>query len=141
MKIKAKGFSTIDLLVYISIVSVLMIFLVPRFGKLFEKVKELRTTATMSSIVTALQQYSLDVGKFPSSREGLDALIDRPGGKEGSRWKGPYLEGYSEIPQDGWGGEFEYNSPPREHTKEYKRFELISRGAGEDEGDDIHKGF
>ncbi|MCK4499061.1 type II secretion system protein GspG [Candidatus Babeliales bacterium] len=134
MKVKSPGFSIAELLIWIAVVGILMTFMLPKFGQIMQRGKETGTKSLMNTMSSALQQYSLDVGRYPTTRDGgLDVLINRPGGKEGERWRGPYLEGYDEVPADAWGGEFEYNSPPREFTKKYKRFEIISRGSDPDE--------
>ena len=70
---------------------------------------------------TPLQSYRLDVGEFPSTEEGIEALLRPPLGK-GEFWKGPYL---LRIPEDSWGNPFIYQFPGSSNPEEY---ELISLG-------------
>ncbi|MGD1997485.1 MAG: type II secretion system protein GspG, partial [Candidatus Dependentiae bacterium] len=76
-----------------------------------------------------LQEYYSDIGHFPTKAEGgLNALVKPPKNQiVRKKWDGPYLEGQDEIPEDGWGFQFEYYAPPRQKGK-FRHFELLSHG-------------
>lgn len=82
----------------------------------------------------ALEVYMLDTGKFPTTEQGLEALVRNPGGVAG--WNGPYLR-KSEIPQDPWNNEYQYRYPG-----DNAEFDIFSLGAdgkpgGEGENQDV----
>jgi general secretion pathway protein G len=89
----------------------------------------------VEDLSAALDMYKLDVGKYPSSDQGLIALVEKPA--IGKRWNGPYLR-KSKVPKDPWVQEYSYASPG-----EHGRFDLYSYGAdgkegGEGEDQDIN---
>src|SRR5690554_61293 len=79
-------------------------------------------TATVQSrdLEQALEMYKRDVGRFPTSDQGLDALVRQPSGVPG--WNGPYLKG-SAVPRDPWGGDYNYRYPGQN-----AEFDLVSYG-------------
>ena len=89
---------------------------------------------------TALRAFAEDCGRYPSSDEGLEALIRRPEAIPEIRWKGPYLDPPTGIPLDGWGHAYVYRSPGIHGTNQ---FEIYSGGtdgvskSGGDDADDI----
>jgi general secretion pathway protein G len=102
------------------------------FGKV-GKSKQKAAKAQISLFETALDTYRLDIGRYPTTDMGLEALRTKPDGLE--KWDGPYLP--KEIPVDPWGNPYEYRSP-----SEHGDYEIISRGAdagpgGNDEDMDI----
>jgi general secretion pathway protein G len=74
----------------------------------------------LSSLTLALESYELDTGSYPSTIEGLDALVHQPANKPG--WQGPYVK---KIPQDPWGRAYTYRHPGKQDPKS---FDLISSG-------------
>jgi general secretion pathway protein G len=128
-KKNAPGFSLMEVLVYLVIVGALLSFLVPRIRDAFQMTKRFKTTNFMSTLEQGLNRFNLDVNRFPTTREGLDALLDEPA--DVHNWQGPYLGSLKEIPRDGWNHEFEYNSPPVEYKTKYREYELISSGPDE----------
>jgi general secretion pathway protein G len=139
-----KAFTLMEVLIAIIIIGILATLAGPQILKLRERIRVNSTKGTMAAIKSALQDYNEDMGRFPGRREGdLDALVQRPAGKEAERWDGPYLEGKDEIPLDAWSREFEYNLPPNiQHKNKYKYFEIISTGKNgpDDEKDNIDMG-
>lgn len=82
----------------------------------------------------ALVPYRLDVGRYPTTEEGLDALVQAPSGKE-DRWKGPYLES---LPSDPWGRPYEYRFPGTLNDQGLKGYDIWSLGEdGRKSADDI----
>jgi general secretion pathway protein G len=114
------GFTLIELLVVLVIIGLLAALVAPRFIRQEEKAKIRAAKAQIELFGTALDTFRLDVGRYPNSQEGLDALRQRPSGVE--RWDGPYLK--KEIPPDPWGHPYVYRSPG-----ERGPYELLSYGA------------
>lgn len=127
------GFTLIELLIVVIILGVLAGLVAPR---LFGRVGQSRQAAARVQIEllgTALDQFKLDVGRYPTSQEGLQALQANPGNASG--WEGPYLK--KDIPRDPWSSPYQYRSPG-EHG-EYDLFSLGSDGApgGDGEAADV----
>ena len=129
-----KGFTLIELLIVMVILGMLAALVVPRMvGKVGKsKVKAAKTQIEMLS--TALDALKLDVGCYPATEEGLEALVKAPPDAEG--WDGPYLK-KEQIPKDPWGHPYVYRCPG-----EHGDYDIISYGAdgqpgGENEDTDI----
>jgi len=123
------GFTLIELLIVVIILGVLAGLVGPR---LFGRVGQSRQAAARVQIEllgAALDQFKLDVGRYPSSQEGLQALQQSPGNAPG--WEGPYLK--KEVPRDPWGNPYQYRSPG-EHG-EYDLASLGSDGAAGGDGE------
>jgi general secretion pathway protein G len=114
------GFTLIELLIVVIILGVLAGLVGPR---LFGRVGQSRQAAARVQIEllgAALDQFKLDVGRYPNSQEGLQALQQSPGNAPG--WEGPYLK--KDIPRDPWGNPYQYKSPG-----EHGEFDLVSLGS------------
>ena len=101
------GFTLIELLVVLVIIGLLATLVAPNFIGQSEKAKPKVARTQLENLRNALDMYQLDVGRYPSSDEGLDALRFRPG--SAPRWSGPYVR--DEIPVDPWGNRYFYRSP------------------------------
>jgi general secretion pathway protein G len=129
-----EGFTLIELLVVIVILGILAGIVAPKF---FGKVGPAKLKAAKAQIEmfgTALDTFRLDVGRYPTTEEGLNALREKPAGVEGT-WEGPYLP--KEIPTDPWNRPYVYKSPG-----DHGDYDLISYGAdgaegGEGENQDV----
>jgi len=124
-KRRENGFTLIEILVVVIIIGLLAALVGPRF---FGQVSTARLGAAKAQIElfgTALDTFRLDVGKYPTTEEGLKALREKPSGVEG--WNGPYLP--KEIPLDPWKKPYIYKSPG-----EHGDYDLISYGLGGVEG-------
>ena len=123
------GFTLIELLIVVIILGVLAGLVGPR---LFGRVGQSRQAAARVQIEllgAALDQFKLDVGRYPNSQEGLQALQQSPGNASG--WEGPYLK--KDIPRDPWGNPYQYKAPG-EHG-EYDLSSLGSDGAAGGDGE------
>jgi general secretion pathway protein G len=116
----AAGFSLIELLVVMVIIGLLAALVAPRFIRQEEKAKLKAARAQVELLGTALDTFRLDVGRYPTSQEGLEALRRQPGGVE--RWDGPYLK--KDVPADPWGKPYVYRSPG-----DHGAYDLLSYGA------------
>lgn len=128
-----RGFTLIELLLVILIISILAALVVPRFAKRSE---EARVSAAIvdvrANLATALDLYELDNGNYPTSSQGLEALIREPTGSPRPRnWNGPYVRGG--LPKDPWGQAYVYRSPCSRPNCDY---ELLSCGPDGAEGGD-----
>ena len=121
-----KGFTLIELMVVMIILGLLAALVAPRmFGRVGEA-KQKAAYAQIELFGTALDSFRLDVGRYPTTAEGLEALIVKPPGVE--TWNGPYLK-KSEIPLDPWGNPYHYESPGK-----HGDYDLYSLGADNAEG-------
>jgi len=128
-----KGFTLIELLIVMVILGLLAALVGP---KMFGKVGKSKQRAAKSQIAlfeTTLDTYRLDVGRYPTSEEGLSALRQKPENAE--NWDGPYLA--KDVPADPWGSPYLYVCPG-----EHGEYDIISLGAdkahgGEGENMDI----
>jgi general secretion pathway protein G len=125
---RSTGFTLIEILVVLVILGLLAGLVGPRlFGKVdSSKVKTAETQVKM--LKTALQTFRLDVGRFPSTDEGLASLAKRPEGSDLPAWAGPYLD--EELPLDPWGHPYEYRDQPAAGQD----FTLYSLGADGEAG-------
>ncbi len=126
------GFSLIEILVVVALVAMLVSVVVFNVDTIFGANKEnIASTFVRSSMKVPLTQYQFHMGSYPSTEEGLKALVQPPAGKE-AKWKGPYVE---ELPKDPWGNDYQYRFPGTKHSRGY---DLWSYGPdGVESGDDI----
>ncbi|MGB0417108.1 MAG: type II secretion system major pseudopilin GspG [Coraliomargarita sp.] len=134
---RSRGFSLVEILIVIALIAILATVAIGNLGGIFggqqEKIAQQVVNQGMKLGLTA---YKLDIGNYPSSEEGLKALIQSPGGKE-SRWKGPYLED-SEVPLDPWGNPYQYRFPGSKNVSGARGYDIWSLGPdGTESADDI----
>jgi general secretion pathway protein G len=104
---KSTGFTLLELLVVILIIGLLTGIVAPRFMSQISRSEVTTARAQMDAFRKALDAFRIDNGRFPTTSEGLEALVAAPGGA--MRWNGPYLQGA--IPVDPWGSAYQYQSP------------------------------
>jgi general secretion pathway protein G len=133
------GFTLIELLLVVVIIGILAAIVVPKLTGRSEDARISAAKSTLNNMRTALSMYEVDNGKYPTTDQGLQALLSKPGGApEPKNWKGPYLQNLSEIPQDPWGNPFAYLCPG---AKNASGFDLFSAGPDGQPGteDDVEK--
>ena len=127
---KQQGFTLIELLVVLVILGMLAGLVGPRIFGNVDKSKVKTADTQVRMLRGALQTYRLDVGSYPSTEQGLKALISNPG--DVRSWQGPYLE--DQLPKDPWEKDYVYKSP----VDNLQGFALYSLGAdGKQGGDDF----
>ncbi len=104
---RADGFTLSELLVVLVIIGLLATLVAPNFIGQSEKAKPKAARAQLENIRNALDMFQLDVGRYPTTEEGLTSLRQRP--SSAPRWSGPYLR--DELPSDPWGRPYVYRSP------------------------------
>lgn len=119
------GFTLIELMVVIVILGILAGLIVPRIMDRPDEAKQMKARMQIESLETALKLYKLDNGSYPTTEQGLQALVEPPQtGNVPENWKkGGYLE-KGRVPTDPWGNEFVYLSPGVQGE-----FDIISYGA------------
>jgi len=114
------GFTLLELLVVIVIIGLLAAYVGPKYFAQLGKSEVTIARAQIEGLEKALDTYRLDVGRYPSSEQGLAALLNKPA--EGAdKWNGPYLS--KAVPLDPWGHAYVYRSPGKDRP-----FEVISYG-------------
>lgn len=120
------GFTLLELLVVLGIIALLAGIVGPQVMKHMGESKTKAARVQVEDLSAALDMYKLDLGIYPTTEEGLKALIESPDGAK--RWNGPYLQ-KSKMPLDPWQQEYHYVSPG-----EHGRFDLYTLGADAKEG-------
>ncbi len=127
-----QGFTLIELLLVLVILSVLAAVVVPKYVKRSEQARVTAARTQISYLETALDAFEIDTGRFPTSQEGLDALVTPPPGLEG--WQSAYIK--RGVPNDPWGHPYIYQYPGEHNSDGY---DIHSFGADGQDGtaDDI----
>jgi general secretion pathway protein G len=120
------GFTLIELLVVLVILGLLSAFVAPQVLKYLDTAKTDAANAQIQNIGAILDLYRLDVGRYPSEEEGLEALLEAP--PDARRWNGPYVKRRDAL-MDPWGNLYEYRNPG-----EHGAYDLFSLGADQNEG-------
>jgi general secretion pathway protein G len=121
-----EGFTLVEMLVVITIIGLIMGLIGPRVLNYLSESKVKAARIQMQSFSGALDLFYLDAGRYPSTSEGLAALVQRTAGV--TAWNGPYLKG-SSLPKDPWNHPYLYRAPG-----EHAPYEIISYGSDGQEG-------
>jgi len=105
------GFSLLELLVALIILGLLVTLVAPRLLDNIGRGRVTTTQTQIANLASAVSQFYLDVGRYPTEEEGLAVLLRPPQGPEAEKWSGPYLE-TNFVPQDAWGRDFQYILEP-----------------------------
>ena len=120
------GFTLVEMLVVIAIIALIMSLVGPRVLNYLAELKVKAAKIQMQSFSSALDLFNLDTGRYPSTGEGLTALVQTPGSIPA--WNGPYLKG-GVLPTDPWGKPYVYRSPG-----EHGSYDILSYGSDGQEG-------
>jgi general secretion pathway protein G len=123
-----RGITLIELMVVMIILGLLAALVAPKMFSNVGKAKLSAARAQIELFGTALDSFRLDVGRYPTSSEGLEALLTQVSGVD--EWNGPYLKKI-EIPKDPWGIQYHYESPGS-----HSDYDLYSYGADNAQGGD-----
>ncbi|WDN90709.1 general secretion pathway protein G [Desulfosarcina sp. BuS5] len=135
------GFTLMELLIVMVIIGLLVALVAPRFTSRIGEANVKTTKSQIELLSTALESYHLDLGEYPSSEQGLNALLKAPHSLS-KKWKGPYLKKLN-LPQDAWNRDFIYLGTEDQEVKAKGiDFILYSLGrdgkpGGEEENKDI----
>jgi general secretion pathway protein G len=135
-KNRQAGFTLIELMVVIVILGVLAGLIIPRIMGRPDEARQAKARIQMEALESALKLYKLDNGSYPTTEQGLNALVEAPTvGNIPKNWRqGGYLE-KSKVPKDPWGNDFIYLSPGN-----HGDFDLTCLGAdGEPGGEGVNK--
>ncbi len=124
-RLNEQGFTLMELLIVMVILGLLAALVAPKFAGQAGKAELKAAKEQISLFETALDIYRLEVRKYPTTDQGLQALRFKP--DDVKNWKGPYIK---KIPVDPWGNEYQYKKPGN-HNKDY---DLFSYGADGQEG-------
>ena len=127
-----RGFTLLELLVVLAILGLLVGLVAPAALRQLGSAKEKVAHQSIERLSTVLDMFKLDVGRYPTTEQGLQALITPPTGV--SRWAGPYLKG-DKLPEDPWGRPFVYRSPSQRPNHEFDLYSLGPNGQAAGPGD------
>ena len=119
------GFTLLELLVVLAIIGLLVGLVAPAALHQLGSAKEKIAHQSIERLTNVLDMYKLDVGSYPTTDQGLQALITAPHGV--ARWNGPYMKG-SKIPEDPWGRPFQYHNPSQRPGHEVDLYSLGPAG-------------
>lgn len=121
-----QGFTLVEMLVVITIIGLIMGLIGPRVLNYLSESKVKAAKIQLQSFASALDLFYLDAGRFPSTAEGLAALVQRTPGV--TAWNGPYLKG-GNVPTDPWSHAYVYRAPG-----EHGPYDIVSFGSDGQEG-------
>ena len=124
-KRRDRGITLIELLVVMVIIAMFATLVGQRLFKNVEKARQVAAKSQITEFETVLDTYRLDIGRYPTNEEGLQALRTRPGNLE--KWDGPYLR--KDLPLDPWGHPYMYRFPGQ-----HGDYDLMALGSDDQEG-------
>ena len=127
------GFTLLELLVVMVIIGLLAGYVGPKFFGQIGKSEVKAAKAQIDALQKSLDQYRLDVGRYPSTEQGLAVLVAKPADEP--KWAGPYLA--KALPKDPWGHDYQYRSPGEHGEYDLLSFGKDGRPGGEGEDADL----
>jgi general secretion pathway protein G len=125
---RRRGFTLLELMVVLLILALLATIAAPRVTKSLRKAKAQTAKVQVDALGAAVDSFHVDTGRFPTSEEGLKALIDRPG--DSPAWDGPYLKKRDSL-VDPWGHPYLYRVPGQ-----HGEYDIYTLGSDNREGGD-----
>ncbi len=129
-----RGFTLVELLVVLAILGLLAGLVGPQVMKFLGSSKTKTTRLQIEDLGATLDLYRLETGRYPSSAEGLEALVSDPGNVPS--WNGPYLK-KGQVPKDPWGNEYQYRSPGENGPYDIWSLGADGQEGGEGENQDV----
>lgn len=129
-RMASRGFTLIELLVVLLILGMIAGLAGPQIMNYLGQSKAKAAKLQIEEFGNTLDLFKIDVGRYPDSQEGLQALVQAPTGQGADRWHGPYLK-KKNVPKDPWGNDYQYASPGR-----HGPYDIVSLGADGREGGD-----
>lgn len=133
-KNRALGFTLIELLVVLVILGLIASVIGPRVVGYLAGAKSDTAKLQIEELGGALELYKLETGRYPSTEDGLQALVQAPAGVTG--WRGPYLK-KKIVPKDPWGNPYHYAAPGKHGVYDVYSYGADNRQGGEDEDKDV----
>jgi general secretion pathway protein G len=128
---RRRAFTLIELLLVLVILSVLAAIVVPKLAGRSEQARITAARTEIASLEMQLDMFEIDTGRFPTSQEGLKALVDEPGNVQD--WRGPYIK--RGVPTDPWGNEYVYRYPGEHNETGYDLYSFGPDGQSGNEDD------
>jgi len=132
---RQSGFSLIELLVVLTIIALLGAVVGPQVIKNLGRAKSDTAKIQIDDFGAALDLYYLDLGRYPTTNEGLNALVSAPATLSAG-WNGPYLK-KGTVPKDPWGNDYRYQSPGNNGVYDLFTYGADNQADGDDENRDI----
>ena len=130
---KARGFTLLELLVVVAIIGLLVGYVAPRYFSQVGKSEVTSVRAQIDGFEKALDTFRLDTGRYPTTEQGLNALVTKPA--DAAKWNGPYLR--KAVPLDPWGNPYRYKSPAEKGDYEILSYGKDGQPGGSGDGADI----
>lgn len=127
------GFTLLELLVVIVIIGLLAAYVGPRYFAQLGKSERGTAKAQIEGLGKALDTYRLDTGHYPTTEQGLNALVVKP--NDESKWNGPYLQ--KQVPPDPWGNAYIYRSPGQGGDFDLMSYAKDGQAGGEGDNADV----
>lgn len=128
------GFTLLELLVVMVIIGLLVSYVGPKYFAQVGKSEVKTAKAQLVALEQALDHYRLEIGHYPSTAEGLDALVNKPNNEP--KWQGPYLK--KAVPVDPWGNAYIYKSPGEHGDIDLLSYGSDGKSGGKDTAVDIN---
>jgi general secretion pathway protein G len=128
-----RGITLIELLVVLAIISLLAGLVGPAVLRQLGGAKTKTAKVQIKDLEQSLEMYKLDVGRYPSTAEGLEALVQKPGSADG--WNGPYLK--ADVPNDPWNNPYYYKYPGEHADVDIFSYGLDGSPGGDGEDSDV----